>query len=63
LEDDQYGIRRAWKRRAAPGALPPVIEHLYVAAPAGVQTKERTGFQKVWNRWVHLQQEPLIEIG
>ncbi|MDR7277615.1 hypothetical protein [Catenuloplanes atrovinosus] len=46
LEVDVYGYVRAWARER--GDIYPLIEHLWVAAPAGVADKAPTGFEDRW---------------
>jgi hypothetical protein len=44
---DRHGIHRAWLRPAGTGY--PRVEHLVVAAPVGVATKQRASFERVWH--------------
>ncbi|MFF5085443.1 hypothetical protein ACFY36_51100 [Actinoplanes sp. NPDC000266] len=43
---DEHGIRRVWRHRPRPGY--PRVEHLLVAAPAGVLNKQRRSFEPQW---------------
>jgi hypothetical protein len=46
LEVDEYGYVRAWARER--GNAYPLLEHFWVAAPAGVADKQLTGFEDRW---------------
>jgi hypothetical protein len=46
LEVDEYGYVRAWARER--GSAYPLVEHFWVAAPAGVADKQPAGFEDRW---------------
>lgn len=46
LEVDEYGYVRAWARER--GNAYPLVEHFWVAAPAGVADKQPAGFEDRW---------------